>query len=80
MKEMVDKKDEDLRQGILPISALQFNVIDWFEGLSNEFLDELRDAVKYHGLEAGIRYAISDESISDIADINGLVSNNSRML
>ncbi len=57
-------------KGYLPIRVLEYNIIDWFEKVKPDFLDDLKYEVENSGLNAGIKYHIEKSKITSSSYID----------
>jgi hypothetical protein len=57
-------------QGLLPVCVLQHLIIGWFERVSPDLLDEVKQEISYRGLQGGIGYHIEANVIDDVAWID----------
>lgn len=57
-------------EGLLPIRVLPYNVIDWLEKVTPDFLDIVKYEIENNGLKPGIKYHIEKSRINTSAYID----------
>ena len=61
-----DFYNPETHHGFLPVRVLQHNIIDWFENVAPDIMEEMIGETTYHGMQRAITYKIAREPI-DIA-------------
>lgn len=54
---------------MLPVYKLRDTFLNWFEEIEPEFIEELKDEIKYCGLKGHIKYMSGNQSIKTVAEI-----------
>jgi hypothetical protein len=64
-----DNYNPGTHNGYLPIRTLQHNLIDWFENVTPDFLEEIFYETEFNGLQKGIGYKIERQPITIASEI-----------
>ena len=64
-----DNYNPATHNGYLPIRTLQHNLIDWFENVTPDFLQEIFYETEFNGLQKGIGYKIERQPITESSEI-----------
>lgn len=62
--------DSKIHKGTQPIRVLNGNILNWFENAEKDFLETLKDEVKYNELKNGIGYINSETKVREVAYVD----------
>ena len=67
---LINRYNPHTHEGLLPVRVLSYNVIDWFENISPDFLEMAKCEIDIDGLQNAIGYSILEAPIKEVPHID----------